>query len=179
MSRTIRVLLVAAASAVLLAGCGGGDDESSDGASDTTTTTTTTASDDTTGDTTGGDTAGATFTTDECRQLVDSLDQNQINESLTDGEDPTAQLQAASELFPEAADSAPDEVRDDLEVMGTTYGDLAEAAAAVDWDGIRAGDPLAAAGAAQLGAIYSANPDFLTATTNVAAYIQTNCTVAE
>ena len=178
MRNTVRIVVAALALAGLVAGCGG-DDESTE----TTTTTESESGDTTTTESDSGDTdttdsasgGGAEFTSEECRQLAEAFDNAELGTALQTGEDPTEQLEAAAQLLQEAADRAPDEVRDDIETLADTYGELAETSADVDWDGIRSGNPAAIAGATQLAQVLTADAEFATAAQNLSAWSVENC----
>ena len=178
MRNTVRIVVASLALIGLAAGCGG-DDESAE-----TTTTEADSGDTTTTESESGDTdttdpasgSGADFTSEECRQLAEAFDNAELGAALQSGEDPTEQLEAAAELLQEAADRAPDEVRDDIETLAETYGELAETSAGVDWDGIRSGDPAAVAGATQFAQAFGSDAEFVTAAQNLSTWAMENCT---
>jgi hypothetical protein len=115
----VLTIIVVLALALLGAGCGGGDDESA-----TDTDTVTTETDGTTGET--------TIAADDCQALV------QASSSLTQafaaagGANPDAEQ--ANELLDEWAENAPDEIRDDIQVLAEAYGTYVTALDEVDFE---------------------------------------------
>lgn len=177
---------IVAALALLLTACGG--DDSADSTSTTAAPTEDASSADdpaeTPDDTSTDDTAapdadeGASgaFTSDECEQLANAFDQEQLSSAMTEGDDPTEELRRAAESLAAAADDVPEEIADDVATLAEVYEQLAAASAKVDWKGLQSGDPTAAMGAAELGQIYAANTDFMTAAQNLSAYAAEHCT---
>jgi hypothetical protein len=132
---TMFAVLVAAL-ALVGAGCGGGDDE---GAGDTDTvvvtdtTTEDTTTDETTTDETVTDTDGSAFdfSSDECQELVAAgAAFGQAFTSATTGAD----LSDEADKFSEFADNAPEEIRDDMQVLAGAYEEIVAAFADVDLD---------------------------------------------
>ncbi len=123
---TIAVVLVLA---LLGAGCGGGDDTAAD--TDTTATETTTEGITTEETTTDETTDDGSFATSECSSLVAAAASVATAFSGTGTTDDADETRAEFEEF---AESAPDEIRDDLQVLVGAYEEYAEALADVDID---------------------------------------------
>ena len=175
MRRIILGAVVVLAVAGLVAGCGG-DDETADTTASSTTVEAGSGGDDTTTTTAGSGGAGdAAFTSDECRQLAEAFDNDDLANSIQSGDDPTEQLEQTAQLLSEAADKVPDEVRGDVQTLAEVYAELASASADVDWAGISSGNPAAAVGAAQLAQVFATNTDFGTAAQNLSQWAQENC----
>lgn len=129
--RLLTIALVLALAAVG-AGCGGSDDESSGDTTETTTEETFTF--DTTEDTETDGTETDTDDTDglatgECRELVDAS--SQLSQALG-AAGASGDLGDSSEFFDEFADRAPDEIRDDFQILAEAYSEYADALGDVD-----------------------------------------------
>lgn len=175
--RTRTILAALAAAAMVVVGCGG-DDDAADSTSttesaDTETTETETTEPDTTDSPDGG---SAGFSSEDCQQLAEAFDQSELGATLDGTTDPTPQLEEVARYLEEAATEVPDAVVGDVEVLADVYGQLAAASADVNWEGLTSGDPAAAAGAAEIGQIYAANPEFVTAAQNLSVWAAENCT---
>jgi hypothetical protein len=124
---TLAVVLVLAVAA---AGCGGDDDESS-GDGDTVTLETTTdetttdetTTDETTTDETTDETIGDSLASEDCQELISASAALGTAFSGVQGED----LDESTEAFDRYADSAPEEIRADLQIMADTYREYIEA----------------------------------------------------
>ena len=162
---TIACLLVLA---LLAAGCGGGDDTASDTDTVVTETTEGITAEETTTDETDDD---GSFATGECAALVAAA--ASVSQTFS-GTGATDDVDEARAQFEEFAENAPDEIRDDLEVLAAAYSEYAEALADVD---IEPGEtPDAEAIAALQAAIASIDQAELTeASANVSAWTTANC----
>jgi hypothetical protein len=134
---TIAVVLLLA---LVGAGCGGGDDETAadtdpvvtETTADTTTDDDTTEDDTTDGDTTGDDTTSGIFSSGDCAELVAasaSLSQAFAAVGGVEGD-----VDEATELFEDFAENAPDEIRDDLQVLAEAYATYVAALDDVDFE---------------------------------------------
>jgi len=126
----MRLLTIAVVMVLALAGAScGGDDEESSGDEDTitleTTTDDTTTDETTTDAETTDDTDGSgSLASEECQDLISaSTALGQAFSGVQTGDD----LSESSEAFTEFAESAPDEIRDDLRIMADTYAAYVEA----------------------------------------------------
>jgi hypothetical protein len=134
----VLVLLLAFAGAA----CGGGDSETA-GDTDTmtleTTTDDTTTDDETDEDTTEDtDTVGDSIESEECQDLIEasaSLSQA-LGASGTDSD-----LDDVSTFFEEFAEEAPDEIREDFQVLAEAYEAYAEAIEGIDLQSGQPPDP--------------------------------------
>ena len=178
MRRTVtRAILLAALAGVLLAAaaCGGDDDESAadtqtpaaetSGSGDDATTdeTETASSDDDDSDTSG--LAGS----EECRELV-TLG-SKVTEALGGSGD--ANLEETQEFLDGFADDAPEEIRDDFEVIAEAYGKIAEALEGVDLTSTTP-DPEALAKLQELSSEID-QAELQEANTNITAWVTENC----
>lgn len=150
------------------------DDGSSDDTSDTSDPATGSA--DEPDDTTGGGSGGTVFTSDECEQLSRAFDQQGLSSAVTGTDDPTDDFKETAQDLRDASGKAPEEIADDIATLAELYEDLAEAAESVDWEGLEAGNPAAAIGAARLGQVYADHPEFTQAAQNLSAYAMEHCT---
>jgi hypothetical protein len=125
---TIAVLIMLA---LLGAGCGGDDTASDTVATDTTEDITAEESTDETttddGDTTDG---SGVFGDGDCASLVAAA--ASVSQAFAAAGGTDADVEASRELFDEYAANAPDEIRDDLEVLAAAYAEYAEALQDVD-----------------------------------------------
>jgi len=123
--RLMAIALALLALVLVGAGCGGDDDES---ASDTTTLTDTTTDDETTTDETTTDETTTDETTDddlgdlasgECADLVESG--QKLSQALGAGTPTSEDFDDVSRFFDEFADSAPEEIRADFQVLAEAW----------------------------------------------------------
>ena len=166
---TIAVLLVLA---LMGASCGGGDDTASDTDTVVTDTTDTTDTEGITAEaTTTEDTIDpGTFATGACAQLVAAATSfsRAFSGSVEGDADET------SELFEQYAESAPDEIKDDLRVLAEAYDEYLEVLADVN---IEPGEtPDAEAIASLTAALASVDQEGVAeASANVSAWTTENC----
>lgn len=129
--RTVAVLALAlGVLAVVVAGCGGDDSNDASGSGDTVATESTvdedtTVSDDTDTDIDLGDLSG------ECLEFAGIG--AKIAEAMGGASGGSADIGKTSELFDELVSKAPDEIKDDLEVLSEGIGKMAEAFEGVDF----------------------------------------------
>ena len=163
---TIAFLLVLA---LLAAGCGGGDDNASDTDTVVTETTDDITTDETTDETTTDD--DGSFATGECAELVAAATSISQTFSATGTTD---DIDEARDQFEEFADNAPEEIRDDLQVLAAAYEEFAEVLGDVD---IEPGEtPDAEAIQALQAAIAAIDQAEITeASANVNAWTTANC----
>ncbi len=172
---------------LILGACGGDDDKESDGDAATSAADDTQDSDtETTGspDDIDGDTepsididGGGSFNSAECQELADAFNQEGLSDAVTGlNGDPTAQLEEGAERLAAAAEDAPEEIREDIEILAEVYGELAAASGDIDWEGVQAGDASSIAALTQFAGIYANNPDLISASTNLATYVAETCT---
>jgi hypothetical protein len=125
---TIAVVLVLALAG---AGCGGGDGETA-GDTDTVVTDTTTTDDTTTDETTTDDTDSTSgiFSSEDCQELIAAS--TQLSQAFAAAGGVEGDAEEVTALFEEFAENAPDEIRDDLQVLAEAYAAYATALADVD-----------------------------------------------
>ena len=125
--RWMAIALALLALVLVGAGCGGDDDES---ASDTTTLTDTTTDDETTDETTTDETTttdddsddSGSLASGECAELVDAGSElSQAFGSGTSSQD----FDDVSEFYDEVVSKAPEEIRDDVQVLADAWGEYA------------------------------------------------------
>lgn len=163
---TIACLLVLA---LLGAGCGGGDDTASDTDTVVTDTTDGITAEETTDETTTDD--DGSFATSECASLVAAA--SSISQTFS-GTGTTDDVDEARAQFEEFADNAPDEIRDDLQVLAAAYEEFAEVLGDVNIEPGQTPDAEAiAALQAAIAAIDQA--DVTEASANVSAWTTANC----
>jgi hypothetical protein len=189
MARRLVPLLVIASFALLVfafAGCGG-DDESASG--DTTTTETTTTDTETTEtettetettetettededtDTTETSALGDDFATSEnCREFAEVG--SRLSEAFTGAG--STDLDEASDAFAELTAAAPDEIKDDFQVIADAYNKLADALQGVDLSSTNP-DPQALAKLTQISQELD-QAKLTQASTNISKWAQENC----
>jgi len=125
--RWLTIVVVALTALALVgAGCGGDDEE----ASDTTTLADTTTDDTTTDDTTTDDTTTDTDSDDldlasgECAELVEAG--TKLSEAFGAVGGTDADFDDVSTFFDEFADSAPEEIRADFQILADAWDEYAE-----------------------------------------------------
>ncbi len=187
MVRKLVTLLVIASFATLafaFAGCGSDDNSSAD-ATTTETTTETTATEDTettdtettetedtdTTETTDTETtaSGDFATSENCAELKQIQSNTAQAFTGTGGED----LDAASDAFAELTAAAPEEIKDDFQVIADAYNKLADALQGVDLTSTNP-DPQALAKIAQISQELD-QAELTQASTNIATWAQENC----
>jgi hypothetical protein len=167
--RWLSILLVALA--LVVAGCGGGDDEA---AGDTTATVTETATEETTTEetTTGEDTSGATsgLPSADCLQAATAFSALAAAAAGVAGADPDESLKS----FEAYADSAPEEIQDDILVLARGYAAYLEV-----WTklGVKQGEQLSNDQIAELAKASEAfnTPEFQAASTSWDTWSAENC----
>ena len=175
MRRLVIVLAVLALS-VVGAGCGGGDDESS-ASGDTTATETVT--EDTTEETTTEETTEDTDTTasggvltGDCLEAVAAFAAlgQAVAAAGASGDD----AEDSARVFQEFADKAPEEVRDDIQVLGEAY---AAYIAVLSNIGLQVGETPSADQIQELEQAAEAlsQPEVTAASTNFESWASTNC----
>jgi hypothetical protein len=167
---TIAIALVLALAGF---GCGGGDDTASDTdtvVTETTDDTTTDTTDETTDSTDETDGDGS-FATEDCTELATATAAfSQAFSTSTFGED----VDDTSEIFDDFAESAPEEIRDDIRILAEAYAEYADVLADADIDPGEVPD--AAAIAALQAALARIDQEGVTeASANVSAWATANC----
>ena len=187
MARKLVTLLMIATFATLVfafVGCGGDDDSAS---ADTTTTTETTTTETTTTeetettdtDTTDTDTTDTTetdttasgdfATSENCAEFAEIG--SKISQAFTGTG--VGDLDEASDAFAELTAAAPDEIKDDFQVIADAYNKLADALQGIDLTSTNP-DPEALAKLTQLGQEID-QAALTTASTNISTWAQENC----
>ena len=171
---TIAVVLVLALAGF---GCGGGDDTASDTdtvATETTDGTTTDTTDETTtetDDTDETDDTEGSFATEECTELATAA--ASFSQAFA-GAGTSGDVDETEAFFDEFADSAPEEIRDDLRVLAAAYAEYAEVLEDADIDPGEVPD--ARAIAALQAALARIDQEGVTeASANVSAWATANC----
>lgn len=173
--RWLTITVALAAFVLVGAGCGG--DEESTGGTDTVVITDTSATDETTTEETTTDEAttdetetdiSGVFGSEECLQLI------QASADLGAAFAGTG-TDADTEFFDRLADSAPEEIRADFEVLARVYRDYVEAVADI---GLQPGEAPSAEQSVQLSqALASLDQTGVTeANTRISAWADENCT---
>jgi hypothetical protein len=160
-----------------LAACGGDDDDTAaDDTSEPTEQSEDTESEDTEADDTTDDTeepSDDVGVSGECENLLDAFSSS---DELTTSDDPAAAIEALRDFADEiegAVDEAPEEIRDDVEILADVYGEIADQLDDVDVDSIDENDPQSIVEAFQaLSPVFQnfSSAEFVEATTNVAAF---------
>jgi hypothetical protein len=139
------LLALAFALMLALAACGGDDDDTAaDDTSEPTEQSEDTESDDTEADDTTDDTeepSDDVGASGECAALVEALSSS---DDITTSDDPAAAIEGLRDFADEidaAVDDAPEEIRDDVEILADVYGEIADQLADVDVDSIDENDP--------------------------------------
>lgn len=167
----VRTLLAGGTCAVLLfAGCGGGGDDNSSSSGDGNTTTTA-----------GGDSGNTSgdfdFGSGNCLGVASAIAAAQAGVAGAFTGSLDAEFQDSVDKLQSFAENAPDEIKDDLQVIADTYEQFAQAIqdSGVDLSNPGAIDP---ADAATLGqALQDIDTDAADAAAqNVEDYVQANCT---
>jgi hypothetical protein len=170
------------------AGCGGGDSNSeAAGTTDTVTTEDTTASDTTASDTTAADTtatedttSGSTDTNVDLGNLSGDCLQfagigAKIAQAMGGASGQNADIEKTAALFDELVANAPDEIKDDLQVLSDGIGKMAEAFKGVDFSSGATPDADQLAKIQEvMGSLDSAK--LQAASKNIEAWAQANCT---
>jgi hypothetical protein len=168
------LLALAFALMLALAACGGGDDDdtAADDTSEPTEQSEDTESDDTEADDASEDTDDASVS-DECEEFVEALSST---DEITNSDDPSEAIEGLRDFADEiaaAAGDAPDEIREDVEILADVYGEIAEQLEDVDVDDIDEGDPQSIIEAFQaLQPLFQtfSSEDFIEASTNIARF---------
>lgn len=127
----MRLLTIAVVLALALvgAGCGGGDEASSD----TETVVTETTTEDTTTDETATEdeteTDGSSFASGDCAELIAASTQLS---SAFGAAGSSGDLEDVSAIFDEFAANAPDEIREDLEILAAAYAEYFDVLSDID-----------------------------------------------
>jgi hypothetical protein len=180
---TLLVVLCFGTFVLAAAGCGGDDDSS---ASDDTTLTETTTTEETTEeetteeettetedtdttDTTETSALGGFATSENCREFA------QIGSKISEAFTGTGvgDLDEASDAFAELTAAAPEEIKDDFQVIADAYNKLADALQGIDVTSTNP-DPEALAKLTQLAQEID-QAALTTASTNIATWAQENC----
>ncbi|MBA3332738.1 MAG: hypothetical protein H0U30_01995 [Actinobacteria bacterium] len=161
--------IVVALSAFLLvgAGCGGDDQAASDTATFTDTTTDETTTDDATTDDDLGDLASG-----ECADLVESG--QRLSQALGAGNLTDEDLDDVSRFFDEFADSAPEEIRADFQVLAEAWEVYAEVLPDLQVEPGETPDPEALANLQQATASID-QEEFAAASERINAWTTENC----
>jgi hypothetical protein len=165
-SRFVSVLIVGA---FVLSACGGGDD--TDTASPATTSGATSGG---SGDT-GGAVAGGAFDAAQCAQVVSAMSAAAaaIPQAMSGGAGDLSTSLAQLKAF---AAAAPEEIRDDLTLVYTAYGEFVSAMQAAGYDPSGSQPPSAEAIAAMQTATKAfQDPDFVAASEHVQTWFTSNC----
>jgi hypothetical protein len=177
MRRTvIRAIVLAALGALLLtaAACGGDDDESAADTQAAAAATTSDADEATTAEET--ETAEESSETPdfagsaECRELVELG--TKVSQALGGTGGP--ELENTQEFLDEFADEAPEEIRDDFQVIAEAYGKIAEALQDVDVSAGAQPDPEALAKLQELSQELD-QAELEEANQNITAWVEENC----
>jgi hypothetical protein len=173
--RWLTIGVVVAAFALVGAGCGGGDDESS-ADTDTVVATDTagtddTTSDDTTTEETETDVSGG-LASGDCAEAVTAFVALGQAVAASGGSDES--VEESSRLFQEFADKAPDEIKDDIQVLADAY---AEYIAVLGDIGLQAGETPSADQIQQITQASAAlsTPEVAAASENFNTWASTNC----
>jgi hypothetical protein len=178
--RWLTIAVAITALALVGAGCGGGDDESSSD-TDTVVATDTTATDDTTTDETETDDtttdetetgASGGLPSGDCINAVSAF--AALTQAVATAGSSAGDASDSARAFQEFAAEAPDEIKDDIQVLGDAY---AEYIAVLSGLGLDAGD---APSADQIEEITQASeklttPEVLAASESFSAWAQDNC----
>jgi hypothetical protein len=187
MARKLLMLLAIVSFATLVfafTGCGGDDNSAADTTTTETTTTETTTTEDTETtettetettetedtDTTDTDTTalGDFATSENCAEFAEIG--SKISEAFTGGE---TDLDQASDAFAELTAAAPDEIKDDFQVIADAYNKLADALQGVDLTSTNP-DPEALAKITQISQELD-QAKLTQASTNIANWAKDNC----
>jgi hypothetical protein len=139
----VRFLTIAVVCVLALAGaaCGGGDEES---AGDTDTVTLETTTDETTTEETDTDetetdeTVGDSLASEDCQELINASASLSRAFGSAGAE---SDLEDVSTFFDEFAEEAPDEIREDFQVLADAYEAYAEAIEGIDLQSGQTPDP--------------------------------------
>lgn len=185
MTRTVtRAILLAALAALLLtaAACGGDDDDESAAAtqapaataepSDTTSDTSEESEDTEESEETEGDVPEGFSGSEECRELVGLG--AKVTQALGGA---GGDLEDTQEFMDAFADDAPEEIREDFQVIAEAYGKIAEALEGVDLSSGEQPDPEAMAELQQLSTELD-QPRIQEANENITAWVEENCGVS-
>ena len=161
------LLALLGAIALLAAGCGGGSDESS--GSETTIETTTTETDTTGAETTTDNTNMNAFASKDCLNLA-SVSAKFAQAAGATGSDP----ETTAKLFDELVAKAPDEIKDDLQVLSEAMAEVSAALKGVNLTSGTAPDPATLKKLQELGTKFS-DPKYQQASANIEAWAKKNC----
>ena len=171
---TVRKLAVLGLGVLALAAAGcGGSDSSSEGAADETTLEATTAAEETTSvdDSTSTDAAGIGELSGECLDLAGVG--AKVSEAFDAAGSGSGDLAATADAFDEFVAAAPDEIKDDLQVIAERFAEIAEALKGVD---LTSGTP-SAEDLQKLQEVGSSldNAELKQASENIEAWVNENC----
>jgi hypothetical protein len=134
----VRLLTIAVVLVLALAGAScGGDDEETAGDTDTVTLETTT-DETTTEETDTDETVGDSIESEECQELIDAS--ASLSQALGSG-GTDSDLDDVSTFFDEFAEEAPEEIREDFQVLADAYEAYAEAIEGIDLESGQTPDP--------------------------------------
>jgi hypothetical protein len=178
MRRTVtRAILLAALGALLLAAaaCGGDDDESAASTEPAAAATTSGGGEETTSDDEAETSEESSDTPDfaatgECRELVELG--TKVSQALGGTGGP--ELENTQEFLDEFADEAPEEIRDDFQVIAEAYAKIAEALGDVDVSAGAQPDPEAIAKLQQLSQELD-QAELEEANRNITEWVEENC----
>jgi hypothetical protein len=173
----VRLLTIAVvlALALLGAGCGGGDEASSDTETVVTETTDDTTTEDTTTDETTTEdeteTDGSSFASGDCAELIAASAQLS---SAFGAAGSSGDLEDVSAIFDEFAANAPDEIREDLEILAAAYAEYFDVLSDID---IASGETPSPEALAQLQAAMASidQAEVTAASERLAAWSTENC----
>jgi hypothetical protein len=170
MSRSVRLIAIGLLGALVFAACGGSDNGSSDTGGDGGTVVSESASADT-----GGTTGGGVIDVSDCAAVGAAMASAGGAFASAVGGD-ASQMQAAVDQLQGYVDQVPDEIKDDLNTVATSYQQYVQAMADSGYDPTSGQAPTAE----QLAAISAAGDamstdEFTTASDNVSAWLDANC----
>ncbi len=161
------LLALLGAVALLAAGCGGGSDESS--GTETTIETTTTTETDTTADETTTDGDLNAFASEDCLNLA-SVGAKFAESAGASGSDP----ETTAKFFDELVAKAPDEIKDDLQVLSEAMAEVSAALKDANLTSGQAPDAAQLKKLQELGKKFS-DPKYQQASANIEAWAKKNC----
>ena len=171
--RWLTIAVVALSALVLVgAGCGGDDEEASDTTTLTDTTTDDTTNDDTTTDETDSGDSDFDLASGECAELVEAG--TKLSEAFGAAGSGTEDLDDVSTFFDEFADSAPEEIRADFQILADAWDEYAEILPELQVDPGETPDPEALAKLQQALASID-QQEVAAASQRISAWAEENC----